>query len=583
MSYEAPTAEIAFLLRRLTPIASLCALPAYAHADADMIHAVVEEAAKVARDIVAPLNAVADNEGARLENGRVATPTGFRAAYDQLAADGWTSLAVPQAHGGQALPQLANTIVAEMFGGACVAFQMALLTGSPAAKVIMAHGTQAQKDLWLPQLADGSSTATIVITEPQAGSDVGLVRTRAQRRDDGTYGITGAKIFISQGDHDLTEQILHVVIARTPDGAPGTRGLSLFLVPKRIPDGAGKPGAMNGVRAARLEHKMGLRGSPTCEMLFEDATGYLVGKEGEGLRNLFAMMNAMRLDVGAQCVGVASAALRKALLYVHERRQGGAGADGKPVPIVQHPDVRRLLLSMRAWTDGMRALLYTAAWHEDMAQCVADPQAAARSAALVGWLLPLVKAGASEVAFNVASQAIQLHGGHGYVSDHGVEQYARDARVFAIYEGANAIQANDLVMRKLARGEGETFRHFASLIRADMAAAEGDGRLADVTAALGASLEALERASAYMLARLGSADAHAGAPIYMQLAINVAVGWMWLKMASAERGTPEADLRALHARFFAAHVLVDSEALAGRAMLGAAMLEEAGPEQLTAW
>ena len=583
MSYEAPTSEIAFLLRALAPIASLCDLPAYAHADADMIHAVVEEAAKVARDIVAPLNATADSEGARIENGVVMTPSGFREAYAQLAADGWTSLAAPQEHGGQALPQLVNTIVAELFGGACVAFQMALLTGSPAGKVILAHGTEAQKNLWLPQLADGSSTATIVITEPQAGSDVGLVRTRAQRRDDGTYGITGAKIFISQGDHDLTTQILHVVIARTPDCAPGTRGLSLFLVPKRLPDNEGRPGALNALRATRLEHKMGLKGSPTCEMLFEDATGYLIGQEGDGLRNLFAMMNAMRLDVGAQSVGVASAALRKALLYVHERRQGGAGADGKPVAIVQHPDVRRTLLSMRAWTDGMRALLYTAAWHEDMAQGLADKERAARSAHLVGWLLPLIKAGASDAAFNVASQAIQLHGGHGYVSDHGVEQYARDARVFAIYEGANAIQANDLVMRKLARAQGETFHHFAALIRSDIASAAGDARLTDVTGAMAHALEALERASAYMLARLGSADAYAGAPIYMQLAINVAVGWMWLKMASAERDTPEVELRALHARFFAAHVLVDSDALARRAMLGASLLEEAGTELFLAW
>ncbi len=583
MSYEAPLGEIAFLLRTLTPLASVCALPSCAHTDADMIHAVIEQAAKVARDIAAPLNAVSDREGARLENGRVTTPPGFPKAYAQLAADGWTSLAAPLEHGGQALPQLVNTIVAELFSGACVAFQMALLTGSPAAKVIAAHASQELKNLWLPQLADGSSTATIVITEPQAGSDVGLVRTRAQRREDGTYGLTGTKIFISQGDHDLAEQILHVVIARTPEGAPGSRGLSLFLVPKRLLDNEGRPGAANGVRAARLEHKMGLKGSPTCEMVFEDATGYLVGKEGEGLRNLFAMMNAMRLDVGAQSVGVASAALRKALLYVHDRRQGGADADGKPVPIVRHPDVRRTLMAMRVWTDGMRALLYTAAWHEDMAQGLTDREAAARSMHLVGWLLPLIKAGASEAASTVASQAIQLHGGHGYVSDHGVEQYARDARVFAIYEGANAIQANDLVMRKLTRAEGETFRHFAALIRADIEAAAGDGRLVEMTAALTHSLEALEQASAYMLARPASADAHAGAPIYMQLAINVAVGWMWLKMASAERESPDADLRALHARFFAAHVLVDSDALARRAMLGAALLDEAAPERLVAW
>ena len=382
MSYVAPLEDIRFLLRTVAPVADICSLPTFAHCDAELLFAVVEEGAKIARDVIAPLNAAADEPGARFENGNITTPPGFREAFTQLAADGWTSLAVPQDFGGQELPQLVNTIAAEMFAGACVAFQMALLTGSPAAKVIAAHGSDEQKTLWLPQIASGGAAATIVITEPQAGSDVGLIRTMATPQPDGAYAISGSKIFISQGDHDLTEQIVHLVLARTPGAAAGSRGLSLFLVPKRLPAAKGKPGARNSLRAARIEHKMGLSGSPTCEMVFEGATGTIIGHEGDGLRNLFAMMNAMRLDVAAQGVGVASAALRKAMAYVHERRQG-AGRDGGPVAIVDHPDVRRNLLHMLAFTDGLRALLYMAAWHEDIATASGDRAVAKDAAAIV--------------------------------------------------------------------------------------------------------------------------------------------------------------------------------------------------------
>lgn len=571
MSYVAPLSEISFLLRRVAPLEDLCRLEAYAHTDAETALAVIEEGAKIARDVIAPLNTGSDEVGARLIDGQVVAPPGFRDAYARLSADGWTSLAVPANFGGQALPQLINTIAAEMFAGASVAFQMALLTGSPAAKVIAAHGDDAQKSKWLPLIASGEAAATIVITEPQAGSDVGLIRTKAEPRADGTWAVSGTKIFISQGDHDLTDQIVHVVLARTPNGAPGSRGLSLFLVPKRLDDGA-----ENGVRAMRLEHKMGLAGSPTCEMMFDNAVGTIVGREGDGLRNLFAMMNAMRLDVAAQGVGVASAALRKALVYVHERRQGSIGKDG-PVAIVEHPDVRRMLIQMRAWTDGLRALLYTTAWWEDQALAAANAGVRKDAAGLVGWFLPLLKAGGSEAAFTVASQAVQLHGGHGYVRDHGVEQLVRDSRVFAIYEGANTIQANDLVMRKLGSDGGLVYRRFCEMVRAEIDAA--DARVADVAQALARALNALERSSDYLLTRIGSVDAFAAAPLYLQLTIQVAVGWMWLKMARAEEDAS----RLLHARWFAAHILPEANLLAQRIEKGAALVNETDAGDFQPW
>ncbi len=571
MSYVAPLSEIEFLLRSIAPLKEISKLEAYAHSDTETALAVIEEGAKIARDVIAPLNTEADTIGARLIDGAVITPPGFKDTYKKLAADGWTSLAVPVDYDGQALPQLVNTIIAEMFAGASVAFQMALLTGSPAAKVIAAHGDETQKAQWLPKIASGEAAATIVITEPQAGSDVGLIRTKAQALEDGTYALSGSKIFISQGDHDLTHQIIHVVLARTANGAAGSRGLSLFLVPKLKSDGSA-----NGVRAMRLEHKMGLSGSPTCEMSFDQAQGTIVGREGEGLRNLFAMMNAMRLDVAAQGVGVASAALRKALVYVQERKQGNIGKDG-PVSIIQHPDVRRLLIQMRCWTDGLRALLYTAAWWEDQALAAANMDQRKKAAALVGFLLPLLKAGGSEAAFNVSSQALQLHGGHGYVRDHGVEQLLRDSRVFAIYEGANTIQANDLVMRKLGGDKGATYQGFCDMVQAEMTASQQG--FSDITTALNTALQALQRASTYLLEHIGSEDAFAAAPLYLQLCIDVAVGWMWLKMINAE---PD-DSRLLHARWFAEHVLPETTLLAERIEKGAWIIAQTKPENFQAW
>jgi alkylation response protein AidB-like acyl-CoA dehydrogenase len=582
--YTAPLDDIRFLLRSVAPMARLAALPRYAHVEAEDAERVLAEAARIAAEVISPVNAPGDEEGARLENGVVVTPAGYRDAYRTLTADGWAGLSLPVAHGGQGMPQLVQTAFTEMVSGASLAFGMSLISSVGGAKVIGAHATPAEAAMFLPQLADGSATATIVMTEPHAGSDIGLARTRAAAKGDGTYAISGTKIFISFGDHDLSDQILHIVLARTPEAPPGVKGLSLFLVPKRLPAADGAPGVMNRVRAARLEKKMGLAGSPTCEMLFEEATGWLLGRAGDGIRNMFTMVNSMRLDVGAQSVGVAGAALAKAQAYVQERRQGGRGADGGPVPLVAHADVRRQLMQMRAWTEGYRALLYTAALEEDIANAGPDSERA-EARDLVEWLLPLIKAGASDAAFRVANQAIQLHGGHGYVFEHGVEQLARDVRIAAIYEGANAIQAIDLVTRKLAQENGRRASVFGARIRADLAAGRGKAAAREIAAALEAALPHLDRATAYMLERTGTAqrDALAGASAYLELAATVAVGWMWLKMAAAaDAAHPAEAAKPALARFFAEDALAAADLLARRAMSGAAAIDALQDAQLLA-
>lgn len=589
MQYAAPLDEIRFLLRHIAPIERLAALPRYAHADPELVDSVLAEAAKIAAEVASPLRASGDEEGARLENGVVVMPAGYREGYAHLRDGGWIGLSMPREWGGQGMPQFVQTVFCEMMSGANMAFGMSAITPIGAAKVIDAHGTPEQKRTWMPGLASGTSMATIVMTEPHAGSDIGLARVRAVKRGDGRYAITGTKIFISFADHDLTEQIVHIVLARTPDAPPGTKGLSLFLVPKRMVEADGKLGPANAVRVARLERKMGLKASPTCEVLFEGAIGELIGKEGDGIRTMFVMMNSMRLDVGAQSVGVASAAVHKTLAYVQERRQGGRGRDGGPVALIEHPDVRRQVLSMRAWCDGMRALLYTAAFHEDLVIGGGGNGSEAlrqESRDLVEWLLPLIKAGASDASFRIANQAIQLHGGHGYVADHGVEQLARDTRINAIYEGANAIQGIDLVTRKLGSDGGRRAQVFVGRIRADLAAHGAKPGTREIAAALVEALPVFEDATRYMQARIAAAprDALAGASPYLDLAATVATGWMWLVMAAhADPDKPTEAIKPVLARFFAEHALSGCEALARQAKAGAATLDLAGAEQLRAW
>lgn len=574
-AYEPPLAEIGFLLNRVTGLEEVLACPPYAHLDAEVVVAVLEQAGRFTATVLGPLNASGDAEGSRLVDGRVVTPAGFRQAYQAFADGGWIGLDLPESHGGQQMPRAVQIAVAEMVNGACVSFGMLPLMQRAAAKVLIAHAEPWLASICVPRVVSGRWGATISMSEAQAGSDVGRARTRAEPRADGSYAITGTKIFITYGDQDLTENIVHVVLARTPGAPAGVKGLSLFAVPRLTFSKAGDIDAPNAVSISRVEEKMGLKASPTCVVDFDGAVGWRIGGEGEGLKNIFTMVNTMRLEVSVQGVAVAAAATRCAFAYAHERPQGGP-PERPAVMIAEHPDVRRMLMTMRTRTDAMRALVYETARLLDLGEAHPDAKRRAEAQALAEWLLPVCKACGSETGFDVANLAVQVFGGHGYVKDAGVEQYVRDSRVMAIYEGANGIQAIDLVTRRLARDGGAAFRLFARRVTADMAAATGRSDLTGLAGGLGAALVAAERTSAWMIERLTTAprDALAGATAYLQLIGAVATAWMSLRLAlAAGPGTSEHDGKRASAAFHAAALLPLAQAHAAQATAGASTLD----------
>src|ERR1700761_5600969 len=438
----------------------LCALVGD-EALADMAEAVLEEAARFAAEVLAPLNPVMDRKGCRLEGGRVKTAPGHAEVWAAFCEAGWQTLDRPVEHGGQGLPLIVWAAAQELFDRASVAFGMLPSSQGAASRLLDAHATDEIKAEWLPRLASGDWASTIVISEPGAGSDVGRIRTQATPLDDGQWAITGEKIWITFADHDLAPRIGHCVLARTPDARPGGAGLSLFLCPSVLEDGA-----RNAIAVRRLEEKLGLHGSPTCAVGFEGARARLIGQEGRGLAQLFAMIVQMRLSVGVQGLGLASLSSETALAYALERRQGGP-AEQPPARLDQHADVQRMLLQGQARTETLRGLVYAAAVQADLAVLETDPEARARAGDLAAWLLPLVKTLGGEVAFDTAGEAIQVLGGAGYVRDWPVEQVLRDSRVLTIYEGASGIQALDLVHRRLWRDEGRGLKAFLDLARAD--------------------------------------------------------------------------------------------------------------------
>ncbi len=572
--YQPPLEDLSFVLHDVLRIDGLAGV------DGELIDAVLEGAGRFAVDVLAPINASGDEEGSRLVDGRVVTPAGFRAAYRKFVEGGWLALDLPREIGGQGLPVVLQTAVAEMCDGACVAFGMLPLMQRAGARLLMAHGSPELVDTFAQPLAAGEWTATICISEPQAGSDVGRVRTRAEPNPDGGYLITGTKIFISFGDHDLTEQIIHLVLARVAGAAPGTKGLSLFVVPRLMVAGDGTLGGTNAVSVARVEKKMGLKASPTCVLDFDGAAGFLVGEEGGGMQAMFTMINTMRLGVAVQGVAVAGAATAAALAYAGERPQGGPPAS-EPVAIIEHADVRRMLLTMRARTEAMRALTLETALNIDLARDQTEEGADAQS--LATWLLPVCKTRAAETGFEVANLGVQVLGGQGYIRDAGMEQYVRDSRVQSIYEGTSGIQALDLVTRKLRTGDGRLFELFAGRVRATLKTHGGDSGLALLHGALNGALEILERSTADMIRYLGHSprDAEAAATPYLQLVGLVAEGWMWLRMAAAARDdTPFHATKRAAARFHAEHILVDAAAHARRIEAGAEAIDAVDSETL---
>ncbi|MBV9964643.1 MAG: acyl-CoA dehydrogenase [Alphaproteobacteria bacterium] len=557
MPYAAPLADMRLVLDAVAPLDAEAA---------ELAGPVLDEAARFAAAELDPLNRTGDRTGSVLENGVVRTPPGFRDAYRRYVEGGWMGLAVAPEHGGQGLPAALSTPVVEMLNSACMGWALCPLLSAGAIDMLAAHGTPEQKRLYLAKLVSGEWTGTMNLTEPQAGSDLGALRSRAVPEHDQKWGehyrITGQKIFITYGDHDLTDNIVHMVLARTPDAPPGSRGISLFLVPKFLPDGEGRPGERNDLRPLRLEEKLGIHASPTCVMSYGDnggAIGWRIGGENRGLEAMFTMMNSERLGVGVQGVAIAERAYQQARDYARTRVQGmpvGMERGGGAVPpIVHHPDVRRMLLWMRAATEAMRALAYFGAAAIDASRRT-EGERQFRAQRRADLLIPVVKAWCTDLGVEVASTGIQVHGGMGYIEETGAAQYLRDARIAPIYEGTNGIQANDLVGRKLGRDRGEAARELIGEMRASLA--ELDAReLALLRQRLTDATAALDTATAYLVSA-EPALAAAGSVPYLHLFGTVLGGWLMARVAAtARRGKDErlTTAKLATARFYAEHFL----------------------------
>jgi alkylation response protein AidB-like acyl-CoA dehydrogenase len=545
----------------------------------DDVDAVLAEAGRVAAEVIAPLNRVGDQAGASFKDGVVTTAPGWKQAYDAWRKGGWNGLASPAEWGGQGLPQVLNAACTEMWNAAAMAFSVGPMLTMGAIDALNAHGSDALKRAYLEKLISGEWTGTMQLTEPQAGSDVGALRTRAERAGDGSYRITGQKIFITYGEHDLTDNIIHFVLARLPDAPPGTRGISLFLVPKFLLNADGSPGARNDVRAHSVEHKLGIHGSPTCTMIFGDrggATGFIVGEENAGMAAMFTMMNRARLAVGLQGVGVAERATQLALAYARERRQGRTA--GMPAtesaPIIAQPDVRRMLLSMRALTQAARTICYATAMALDRAERGDDKPARHAAHARASLLTPVAKAFSTDIGVEVTSLGVQVHGGMGYIEETGAAQLYRDARITPIYEGTNGIQAIDLVTRKLPLAGGAVIEGFLGELRRIVEAvdATNDPALGWTGVRLEDAVDSLARTTAWMLAHLDNDtdQALAGATPYLRL-FGVTTGGCMLAqqaLAALRLGADGASRIAL-ARFFAENFSVQAAGLERTVVEGA--------------
>ncbi|MGB6537327.1 MAG: acyl-CoA dehydrogenase [Xanthobacteraceae bacterium] len=571
MSYRAPLADIDSALRYAAGLPQAIADGLLGDLAMDDVEAVLAEAGRFAGEVIAPLNRVGDKFGTPFKDGAVTTPPGWKDAYEGWRAGGWNSLAAPIEWGGQALPQIVNAACIEMWHGASIGFSDGPMLTMGAIDALQAHGSDALKRAYLPKLVSGEWTGTMQLTEPQAGSDVGALRTRAERAPDGTYRLKGQKIFITYGEHDLTDNIVHLVLARLPDAPPGTRGISLFLVPKFLLNADGSPGARNDIHAHSVEHKLGIHGSPTCTMILGDqggAVGYLVGAENAGMACMFTMMNRARLAVGLQGVGVAECATQQALAYARERRQGRiAGMKAtESAPIIVHPDVRRMLLSMRAMTGAGRAICYATAIALDRSERGADEATRKAAHERASLLTPVAKAFSTDIGIEVTSLGVQVHGGMGFIEETGAAQLYRDARIAAIYEGTNGIQAIDLVARKLPLSGGAAVAAQIKDLRGIVEAVEAsnDPAFGRTPVRLAEALDSLTRVTDWLLARVEKDNdaALAGATPYLRLFGLAAGGCLLANEAlGALRRDGEAATRLALARFFAENFAVQAGGL----------------------
>ncbi|MDP1820165.1 MAG: acyl-CoA dehydrogenase [Acidimicrobiales bacterium] len=578
--YTAPLREIRFVLEHLVDLESISALPPFGHVEADAVYGVLEENARFVEDVVAPLNRVGDVQGSlRNDDGSVTTPDGFVAAYKAYVDAGWGGVAFPEEYGGGGFPWLVGVAMQEILTSANMAFSMCPLLNQGAIDMLLHHASEELKETYVPKMVTGEWTGTMNLTEPQAGSDVGALTTKAIPQDDGTYRITGTKIFISFGEHDMAENIIHLVLARTPGAPPGTKGISCFVVPKLRLDADGNPGERNDVTCVSIEHKMGIKASPTCVLAYgergEGALGYLIGDENAGMRYMFTMMNNARLSVGLEGLSLAQRAFQMAVEYAKERKQGRApgAAPGEQSAIVDHPDIRRMLLTMKSCIEALRGITYANAAAIDRSRHAPDEATRTACDELADLLTPVSKGWGTDLGVELTSLAVQVFGGMGYIEETGVAQHYRDARIAPIYEGTNGIQAIDLVGRKLPmRAGGAVADYLAYIEAADAKLAEAGEDLASIRSALADGLAALRTATDWLLANGLSQplDALAGATPYLRLFSVVTGGWtMALQAVAATKALADAspddkvfyEGKVLTARFFCEQILPQAAAL----------------------
>jgi len=577
-TYQAPLKDMRFVLNELAGLRDVAELPGYQEASPETVDAILEEAAKFASGILDPINYSGDQEGSKWVGGAVTTPKGFGAAYRQFCEGGWNALPFEAEWGGQGLPRLVSTPVQEMWKSSNMSFSLCPLLTQGAIEALLLRGSEDLKRRYVPKMVAGSWTGTMNLTEPQAGSDLSLVRTRAERQGD-HYLVSGQKIFITYGEHDLADNIVHLVLARTPDAPEGVKGISLFVVPKFMPNEDGTPGKRNAARCASIEHKLGIHASPTAVMVYERAVGYLVGEENRGLETMFIMMNAARFAVGLEGVAIAERAFQRALAFARERIQGrDLVQGGKAVPIIRHPDVRRMLMLMKSQTEAMRALAYTTAAAMDYARKHPDAAARERHQAFVDLMIPVVKGWCTETGIDVASLGVQVHGGMGFIEETGAAQYLRDARITTIYEGTTGIQAMDLVGRKIAREGGATAKAWLASLRTLDAelARSGNPDIKALRAQLASGVQAVADCVNFIVESKDARATFAGAVPFLKLMGIVAGGWQMARaalaaekqLASGDRAFLEAKIAT--ARFYGDHVLVQAPALRDTVVKGGA-------------